>query len=120
MKRFGDRKRVVSPVAGLAALSNPNHTDPITLNGGAGNDTLIGGAGDDRLNGGLDNDLLTGNSGNNSLDGGPGVDLLDNSDSSAGVNVNLGAATPLGTIGGPSSVIVGLTSAGPANTRGAP
>ena len=30
------------------------------------------------------------------------------------------AATPLGTIGGPSSVIVGLTSAGPANTRGAP
>ncbi|OLD93922.1 MAG: hypothetical protein AUI36_46695 [Cyanobacteria bacterium 13_1_40CM_2_61_4] len=36
------------------------------------------------------------------------------------IDLHAGAATPLGTIGGPSSVIVGLTSAGPASTRGAP
>ena len=36
------------------------------------------------------------------------------------IDLHAGAATPLGTIGGPSSVIVGLTSAGPASTGGAP
>ena len=40
---------------------------PVTLNGGAGNDSLIGGAG---------NDVLTGGPGNNTLSGGPGVNTL--------------------------------------------
>jgi Ca2+-binding RTX toxin-like protein len=47
-----------------------------TLNGGAGNDTLIGGAGNDTLNGGDGDDLLDGRGGNNSLDGGGGTDTI--------------------------------------------
>jgi VCBS repeat-containing protein len=47
-----------------------------TVNGDAGDDTLLGGDADDRLNGGTGNDLLLGGDGNDTLDGGNGLDLL--------------------------------------------
>jgi Ca2+-binding RTX toxin-like protein len=49
---------------------------PITLRGGAGNDTLRGGAGDDSLFGDDGNDTLFGNEGDDHLEGGPGNDTL--------------------------------------------
>lgn len=70
-----------------------NFTGPVTLNGGAGNDTLLGnqfndvlngdagndslngGVGDDTLGGGDGNDTLIGHTGNDSLDGGAGADI---------------------------------------------
>ncbi|MBN2741639.1 MAG: Hint domain-containing protein [Rhodobacteraceae bacterium] len=76
-----------------------------TLIGGADNDTLSGDAGDDSLDGGTGNDSLIGDVGNDTLHGGAGADVLnggsgmdyaDYSDSGAGVNVNLGAATASG------------------------
>lgn len=59
---------------------------PVTMRGGAGNDTLIGGsaadkliggAGDDRLYGGRGDDQLYGGPGNDLLVGGPGNDVLN-------------------------------------------
>ncbi len=58
---------------------------PVTMRGGAGNDTLIGGsgpdkllggAGEDRLVGGRGDDVLYGGSGDDVLIGGPGNDVL--------------------------------------------
>ncbi|MFI5378242.1 MAG: C2 family cysteine protease [Tepidisphaerales bacterium] len=50
---------------------------PVTLYGGAGNDTLIGGSGDDVLYGGPGNDYLDGGAGNDTLiDVNPGNDTL--------------------------------------------
>lgn len=48
----------------------------ITLNGGAGNDSLTGGASADQLNGGDDNDTLVGGAGNDTLAGEAGADRL--------------------------------------------
>jgi Ca2+-binding RTX toxin-like protein len=48
-----------------------------TINGTAGNDSLVGGAGNDTINGNAGNDTLRGNAGDDSLDGGSGTDLLD-------------------------------------------
>jgi len=53
-----------------------------TLNGGAGNDTLLGQGGDDILEGGEGNDILQDSSGKDFLDGGNGNDVLDTSISS--------------------------------------
>jgi hypothetical protein len=61
-------------------------TKPVTMDGGAGNDTLIGGSepdsliggpGDDLLRGMGGNDMLVGGPGRNTLDGGSGVDSMD-------------------------------------------
>jgi Ca2+-binding RTX toxin-like protein len=49
---------------------------PVTLRGGAGNDTLVGGSGPDKLLGGTGNDRLVGGRGNDVLYGGPGNDVL--------------------------------------------
>ncbi|HSB69073.1 MAG TPA: ELWxxDGT repeat protein [Candidatus Methylomirabilis sp.] len=49
---------------------------PLTLHGGAGNDTLLGGPGSDILLGGAGADTLDGNSGNDRLLGGAGDDIL--------------------------------------------
>ena len=50
---------------------------PVTLDGGAGNDSLTGGASDDVLIGGAGNDSLMGNQGNDRLLGGDGNDTLN-------------------------------------------
>ncbi len=49
---------------------------PVTLRGGAGDDTLVGGAGNDKLLGGPGSDTLIGRGGDDSLYGGPGNDTL--------------------------------------------
>lgn len=49
----------------------------LTLDGGAGNDTVIGGAGNDMLSGGYGNDILDGNGGNDVMFGGAGNDVLN-------------------------------------------
>ena len=49
---------------------------PLTLVGGAGNDTLTGGPVDDSLVGGGGNDTLIGGGGNDTLNGGAGVDSM--------------------------------------------
>jgi RTX calcium-binding nonapeptide repeat (4 copies) len=41
----------------------------VTINGGAGDDTLIGGIGNDTLDGGPGNDTLSGGKGTDTLDG---------------------------------------------------
>jgi Ca2+-binding RTX toxin-like protein len=47
-----------------------------SIDGGAGNDTLIGGKHHDRLFGGAGNDILMGNKGDDFLSGGAGIDTL--------------------------------------------
>jgi uncharacterized delta-60 repeat protein len=47
-----------------------------TLNGGAGDDTLVGGAGADTLNGGAGEDTMIGLGGNDTFDGGEGFDTI--------------------------------------------
>jgi Ca2+-binding RTX toxin-like protein len=54
----------------------PSVSIPVTLRGGAGNDTLVGGSGADRLYGGPGNDKLVGGDGDDVLVGGPGADQL--------------------------------------------
>jgi Ca2+-binding RTX toxin-like protein len=49
---------------------------PVTLMGGAGNDSLVGGIGSDYLSGGAGDDFLAGSIGNDTLDGGDGTDTL--------------------------------------------
>jgi Ca2+-binding RTX toxin-like protein len=51
-------------------------TIPVTMRGGAGNDTLLGGSGPDKLIGGAGNDRLIGGPGDDALYGGPGNDVL--------------------------------------------
>lgn len=50
---------------------------PLTLQGGAGDDTLTGGKADDVLSGGDDDDTLAGGLGNDTLNGDLGDDTLD-------------------------------------------
>jgi Ca2+-binding RTX toxin-like protein len=51
--------------------------DLITLDGGAGDDTLAGGSGSDVLDGGSGDDVLRGGDGDDVLTGGPGNDQVD-------------------------------------------
>ena len=53
---------------------------PVTLIGGAANDSLLGGSGADSLDGGLGNDTLKGNLGGDTLLGGDGLDSLEGND----------------------------------------
>ena len=54
-----------------------DNSSPVTLVGGAGNDTLTGGAGADVLLGGAGNDVLTAGTGKSLLVGGSGADVLN-------------------------------------------
>jgi Ca2+-binding RTX toxin-like protein len=49
-------------------------TSSLTLNGGAGDDTIVGGSGNDTLNGIDGNDTITGGNGNDTINGGAGTD----------------------------------------------
>ena len=78
---------------GAGADTLRGDADNDTLNGDDGNDILEGGAGDDTLNGGNNDDNLKGGAGNDTLDGGAGSDTADYSATTAGVTVDLSAAT---------------------------
>lgn len=81
-------------------------TGPVTLNGGAGNDTLLGHQFGDVLNGNTGNDSLNGGSGDDSLGGGDGNDTLlggvghDSLDGGAGADLGLGGFGDDGVFGG--------------------
>lgn len=55
---------------------NGSITIPMTLLGGAGNDTLVGGSGNDYIDGGSGNDTIAGEAGINTLIGGSGTNRL--------------------------------------------
>lgn len=59
---------------------------PVSMNGKAGNDTLIGGTSHDRLIGGDGNDQLVGGAGNDTLTGGSGGDRFDFSSPDQGID----------------------------------
>ncbi len=62
----------------------------VTLDGGAGNDTLLGGGGNDLLLGGAGNDSLSGSAGNDTLNGGDGDDVLTGGAGNDSVDGGLG------------------------------
>jgi Ca2+-binding RTX toxin-like protein len=77
-----------APMAMRAVVS-----EPLTVYGGTGADTLEGGNGDDILDGGADNDrfetLAAGGDGADTYQGGAGNDTVDYSGRSAGVTVDI-------------------------------
>ena len=83
------------PSANAMAVA-ANFPGPVTLNGGAGNDTLLGNDVGDVLNGNAGNDSLVGGSGNDTLIGGDGNDTLighagdDSLDGGAGADIAVG------------------------------
>lgn len=60
----------------LNASAVTSSTVAVTIDGGAGNDTLTGGAGNDTLTGGAGGDTLTGGTGVDKLTGGAGKDIF--------------------------------------------
>lgn len=71
-------------------------TTSMSIDGGAGDGSLIGGTGNDTLIGGTGDDTLEGGAGADSLAGGSGMDFADYSNSDAGVFVNLTSNAVLG------------------------
>ncbi|QOV87807.1 calcium-binding protein [Humisphaera borealis] len=62
---------------------------PVTLNGGAGDDTLRGGGGNDTLNGGNGADTLDGGRGGDVFNGGAGVDTVTYASRTKSLYVNI-------------------------------
>ncbi|MDB5289468.1 MAG: Hemolysin-type calcium-binding protein, partial [Phycisphaerales bacterium] len=92
-------------------------SDPSTLMGGAGNDTITAGAGNDSLDGGAGNDSLvagsgtdslTGDAGNDSLQGGDGHCLLNGGKGKGHVGFTPAAGVPVSQV--PAAVATGLTT----------
>jgi Ca2+-binding RTX toxin-like protein len=77
---FGGNDRVVT-----TALFNK----PLTLNGGAGNDSLQGGRQVDAINGGDGDDVMAGGASGDIFTGGPGGDCADYGSTTTGVTVSL-------------------------------
>ncbi|BAY74813.1 hypothetical protein NIES25_12290 [Nostoc linckia NIES-25] len=74
-------------IVGWALGGNANSTSGNdTLNGAAGNDSLAGGTGNDSLIGGDGNDTLDGGTGNDTLIGGAGTDTFRGSQGSDSIN----------------------------------
>ena len=62
--------------AGADFVNGGDITQPIAVDGGKGNDTLLGGKGNDTLKGGAASDSIQGNDGNDIIVGGYGTDVL--------------------------------------------
>ena len=76
------------------------HSNGLTVTGGAGNDTLIGGTNGDILSAGAGDDVLTGNAGVDVLDGGAGNDSLNGGDGGDALSAGAGTDTLIGGNGG--------------------
>ncbi|HET6246193.1 MAG TPA: hypothetical protein VFE47_00695 [Tepidisphaeraceae bacterium] len=96
---------------------DPSVTSPASVQGAAGNDSLVAGAGADSLNGGAGNDSLTGGTGTDVLAGAAGNDTITCGAGNDMVNGGVGhdsvqfspsAGAPLSTL--PASVQTGLTT----------
>jgi Ca2+-binding RTX toxin-like protein len=78
---------------GAAIAMGPVLSEPLSVYGGAGADTLEGGNGDDTLDGGEGNDLFqskaAGGDGADVFQGGAGTDSVDYSNRTAGVTVDI-------------------------------
>lgn len=72
---------------------------PVTIDGGAGNDTIFSGAANDSLSGGIGNDTLDGGSGNDQLVGGIGNDSLAGNNGNDTLNAGDGNDILIGGIG---------------------
>ena len=59
---------------------------PVTLNGGADDDSMVGGDGPDTLNGDTDADLIVGGGGSDTLAGGSGNDVIDEGSQPSGAD----------------------------------
>ena len=92
---------------------------PMTMLGGAGNDTLVGGSGNDCIVGGAGNDVLAGEGGNDTLIGGLGTDqLIDTGSGNTLIQGN--PTTPTGgTTGGTTGGSTGGTTTEGNTTPGA-
>lgn len=64
-------------------------TVPVTIRGGAGNDTIIGGNNTDQLFGDGENDRIDGRAGGDRMEGGAGFDTADYSYRTRSINVSL-------------------------------
>ena len=60
-----------------ASTAHGDVTEPLTIDGGNGDDTITGGAGNDTINGGNGDDTLLGGNGNDVIVGAEGVDTVD-------------------------------------------
>lgn len=76
-----------------------NFPGPVTLNGEAGNDTIVGTSLADVLNGGAGNDSITGGPGHDTLTGGDGNDRLLGQQGDDFIDAGNGADIALGGIG---------------------
>jgi Ca2+-binding RTX toxin-like protein len=77
---------------GATVQTRSVQSEPLTVFGGPGNDTLKGGLGDDTLDGGDGNDVFTSGAvadGADTYRGGPGIDTADYSARTAGVTVDI-------------------------------
>lgn len=90
-------------VTGGTALTDP----PLTVDGGAGDDTIAGGAGNDTLFGGGGNDDLRGGGGNDVIFGERGNDVVDGGVGTDTEILGSGADTALWVPGEGSDVISG-------------
>jgi Ca2+-binding RTX toxin-like protein len=70
-------KLTIAGEAGDDTLDAAAMTDPVTLTGGSGDDSLIGGSGNDVINGQAGDDVVLGQDGDDGLLGGSGRDRLD-------------------------------------------
>lgn len=117
---------VIGAMVDLSSLNfgdwNPT-TDKVTINGTAGNDSLIGSIQDDTLNGLAGNDMLDGGAGADIMNGGPGNDtyIVDN----VGDTVNEAAGQGIDLVRASISYVLGanvenltLTGSGAINGTG--
>jgi Ca2+-binding RTX toxin-like protein len=80
---------------GATVQTRSVQSEPLTVFGGPGNDTLKGGLGDDTLDGGDGNDFFSSGAvadGADTYRGGPGTDTADYSSRTAGVTVDIDPA----------------------------
>jgi len=86
--------------AAIAAAVGAATSLSLTINGGAGNDTLAGGAGTNSLLGGAGNDIFlqSATARAESMNGGDGLDTVDYGIRSAPVRVSVGVNSAAGTV----------------------